>query len=140
MNEHRTATEVTSTVLCVANLERSIDFYRDVLACQESVRSDRAALLLAPDGFQIYLLERGQQAQLTSRGIGHQYLIWSVPSVDDLEEVAATLSSRGARLDRSTVDSITFITARDPDGIRIVVAHPSPKDHPRTLIPPRFFA
>ncbi len=140
MNEHRSATEVTSTVLGVANLERSIAFYRDVLTCEPRVRSERAALLLAPDGFQIYLLERGQQAQLSSRGLGHQYVIWSVPSEHDLEEVAAALSERGARLDRSTVDSITFITARDPDGVRVVVAHPSPKDHPRTLIPPRFFA
>jgi hypothetical protein len=131
---------VTSSLLCVSNLERSIDYYQDVLSCKVSIRNREAALLMAPDGFQIYIVSRGPQAQLSSRGIGHQYLIWSVAEKYQLEGLASALRACGSRLDRSTFDGVTYLTARDPDGIRIVVAHPSPEDHPRQLIPPRFFA
>lgn len=51
--------KVASCVMFVAELDRSIDFYSDVLACEVSVRDSEAALLMAHGGFQIYLVAKG---------------------------------------------------------------------------------
>ena len=130
---------VTSSVLSVSRLDRSIEFYRDVFSCTVSVREQGAALLLAPDGFQIYLVARGTRAEHPSGGIGHQYLIWAVVSEADLRDVAQALADRDGHPDSSTSGGVSFVTARDPDGVRIVVAHPSPEKLPRAVIAARLY-
>ena len=46
-----------------------------------------AALLIAPGGFQIYLIARGTRAEHPSSGIGHQYLIRAVDSEAELQDL-----------------------------------------------------
>jgi hypothetical protein len=41
-------------VIFVSELGRSVDFYRDLFACEVAIHEPDAALLLAPGGFQIY--------------------------------------------------------------------------------------
>ena len=130
---------VTSSVLSVSRLDRSIEFYRDVFSCTVSVREPGAALLLAPDGFQIYLVARGTRAEHPSGGIGHQYLIWAVASDAELRDVAEALRDRDGHPDLSTSGGVSFVTAHDPDGVRIVVAHPSPEKLPRAVIAARLY-
>jgi catechol 2,3-dioxygenase-like lactoylglutathione lyase family enzyme len=135
----RAAVGVTSSVLFVSQLDRSIEFYRDVFSCAVSVREPGAALLLAPDGFQIYLIARGTRAEHPSGGIGHQYLIWAVGSDAELRDVAAALTDRHRHPDLTTSGGVSFVTAHDPDGIRIVVAHPSPQKLPRAVVAARLY-
>ena len=52
-------TTVASTVIRVADLDRSVNFYRDVFCCRVALREPDTALLLTPDGFQIYLHAAG---------------------------------------------------------------------------------
>ena len=121
---------VTSAVLSVSRLDRSMEFYRDVFSCTVSVREPGAALLLAPDGFQLYLIDRGTRAEHPSGGIGHQFLIWAVSSDSELRDLAESLNDRGGHPDVSTTGGVSFLTAHDPDGIRIVVAHPHAEEVP----------
>ena len=130
---------VTSSVLSVSRLDRSIEFYRDVFSCTVSVREPGAALLLAPDGFQIYLVARGTRAEHPSGGIGHQYLIWAVGTEAELRDVAEALKDLDGHPDLSTSGGVSFVTAHDPDGVRIVVAHPSPEKLPRAVIAARLY-
>jgi catechol 2,3-dioxygenase-like lactoylglutathione lyase family enzyme len=130
---------VTSSVLSISRLDRSIEFYRDVFSCTVSVREPGAALLLAPDGFQLYLVARGTRAEHPSGGIGHQFLIWAVDSETDLRDLAENLTDRGGHPDVSTSGGVSFLTVHDPDRIRIVVAHPSPKTFPRAVIAARLY-
>ena len=130
---------VTSAVLWVSRLDRSVDFYQDVFSCTVSVREPGAALLLAPDGFQLYLVDRGTRAEHPSGGIGHQFLIWSVGSDSELRDLAEVLNDCGGHPDVSTSGGVSFLTAHDPDGIRIVVAHPSPENFPRAVIAARLY-
>jgi catechol 2,3-dioxygenase-like lactoylglutathione lyase family enzyme len=51
---------VASTVIRVAHLDRSVNFYRDVFCCRVALREPDTALLLTPDGFQIYLHSTGR--------------------------------------------------------------------------------
>jgi hypothetical protein len=39
----------------------------------------------------------------------------------------------------STSGGVSFLTTHDPDGIRIVVAHPSPETFPRAVIAARLY-
>ncbi len=135
----RAAARVTSSVLFVSLLERTIDFYQNVFSCTVSLREPGAALLLAPDGFQIYLVAHGTRAEHPSGGIGHHYLIWAVGSDAELRDVAEALRDRGGHPDLSTSGGVSFVTAHDPDGIRIVVAHPSPQKLPRAVIAARLY-
>ena len=130
----RPAARVTSSVLFVSRLDRSIKFYRDVLSCTVSIREPGAALLLAPGGFQIYLIGRGLIAEHPSGGIGLQYLIWAVDSDAGLRDIALALQDHVGRTDSYTSGDVSFLAGHDPDGIRIVVAHPSPEELPRSVI------
>jgi catechol 2,3-dioxygenase-like lactoylglutathione lyase family enzyme len=125
---------VTSSVLFVSRLDRSIAFYRDVFSCEETIRDRGAALLLAPDGFQIYLIARGDRAEHPSGGIGCQYLVWAVDNVDQLRELERIVQRRGGQTRVHTSGGVSFLATRDPDDIRILVAQPSPARLPRSVL------
>lgn len=63
---------ITSSVVFVSRLERSVEFYRDVFSCETTIHERGAALLLAPGGFQLHLIARGDRATHPSGGIGLQ--------------------------------------------------------------------
>jgi catechol 2,3-dioxygenase-like lactoylglutathione lyase family enzyme len=131
---------VTSSVVFVSMLDRSIEFYRDVLACEVTIRDRDAALLLAAGGFQLYLIARGTRAPHPSQGIGLQYLIWAVEDDAQLRDVARAIEHRGGRTTTHTNGGVNFVAGRDPDGIRILIAHPSPQKLPRSIVGPHLYA
>jgi extradiol dioxygenase family protein len=47
--------DVVSCVIRVRELDRSVKFYCDVFSCNVAVRETDMALLVAPNGFHIYL-------------------------------------------------------------------------------------
>ncbi len=49
------AAKVASSVMQVANLDRSVSYYCDVFSCRVALRERDATLLLTPDDFQIYM-------------------------------------------------------------------------------------
>jgi len=131
---------VTSSVIFVSRLEVSIGFYCDVFSCRVTIHDGEAALLLAPDGFQIYLIARGPNTTHPLGGIGLQFLIWAVESEAELRDVARAIRSRGGRTSSYTSGGVSFIASRDPDGIRVLLAHPSPEKLPRSVVGPRLYA
>jgi catechol 2,3-dioxygenase-like lactoylglutathione lyase family enzyme len=128
------AARVTSSVIFVRNIDRSVHFYQDVFACEVTIQKPEAALLLAPGGFQIYLIGRSARTPHPSGGIGPQYLIWAVDSADDLQELERAFRRYGRITDSFTSGGVTFIEGRDPDGTRILMAHPGPDKLPRSVI------
>lgn len=133
------AARVTSSVIFVRDIDRSVHFYRDVFACEVTIQKPEAALLLAPGGFQIYLIGRSARTPHPLGGIGPQYLIWAVDSADDLHVLQRTLRERGGRVDSYQSGGITFVAGRDPDGIRILMAHPGPDKLPRSVVGPHLY-
>ncbi len=128
------AARVTSSVIFVRDIDRSVHFYRDVFACEVTIQKPEAALLLAPGGFQIYLIGRSARTPHPLGGIGPQYLIWAVDSAEDLQELERTLRRDGRVSQTFTSGGVTFVEGRDPDGIRILMAHPGPDELPRSVI------
>jgi catechol 2,3-dioxygenase-like lactoylglutathione lyase family enzyme len=127
---------VTSCVVFVRELRRSVDFYRDIFSCEVAIQTPEDALLLAPGGFQIYLLAQGARAVHPSGGVGVQYVIWGVRAAAELADIQRALANRQGHYPTSihTRDGITFLASRDPDGIRILVAHPCPQRLPRSVV------
>ena len=130
---------VTSSVIFVSELDRSIAFYRDVFACQVVIHDPGAALLLSSEGFQIYLIPHGSRTSHLAGGIGPQYLIWAVDSADDLQVLDRALRKRGGRVDTYQSGGVTFVAGRDPDGIRVLLAHPGPDKLPRSVVGPHLY-
>ena len=130
---------VTSSVIFVSDLDRSVGFYRDVFACEVAIHDPEAALLLAPGGFQIYLIGHGARTPHASGGIGPQCLIWAVNSADDLHLLEQALRDHGRFTDTYTSGGVTFVAGRDPDGIRILMAHPGPDKLPRSVVGPHLY-
>lgn len=131
--------KVASSVIFVADLDRSVEFYRDVFSCEMAIRELSAALLLAPGGFQIYLMARGDREEHPTSGIGHEFLMWAVDTPEALEHFAQALKDRGHYVDTHTSGGVQFVEGLDPDDIRIVIAHPSPQQRPRSVLDSRFY-
>ena len=125
---------VSSSVIFVADLDRSIEFYRDVFGCKPTILDLGAALLLSPSGFQLYLIAQGDRTQHVLGGIGLQYLIWAVDNAESLCHFERLLQDRESRTAKHTSGGVVFLTAHDPDDVRVVIAHPSPQAMPRSVI------
>jgi hypothetical protein len=128
---------LASAVMFVQELGRSVSFYRDLLAMDVRLRDDTAALLVSPDGFQLYLRSMGSGAQHPLGHVGIQYLIWTADGEDDLRRCERLLA-RSGHVTSQTVDGITVVEGRGPDDVPIVVTYPGPDQAPRQ-IPPRIY-
>lgn len=133
------AATVTSAVVLVSDLDRSVTFYRDLFDCDVAIDGPRTALLLAPGGFQIYLKLIGKRSPHPSHHVGVQSLLWSTDSATRLDRYERMLRDHGYRTQTYTTGGVRFVMGRDPDGIRVVITHPSPKQHPRSIISSRLF-
>jgi catechol 2,3-dioxygenase-like lactoylglutathione lyase family enzyme len=132
--------KVASSVLYVSELERSVSFYRDLFECAVTLRSAEAALLLSADGFQLYIIERGKYAQRHPNGLGHHLLMWATDTPEGLESLKQALQATGSYVETHVSGGVTFLEGRDPDGLRVVIAHPDPAQQPRSIFDSHLFA
>ena len=131
-------TTVASTVMRVSDVDRSVDFYRDVFCCRVALRESDTALLLTPDGFQIYLhSSTGPWRRPRLASIGVEYLMWATDSQAELERVTSRLRAYDSATYTYTENGLTFVEGCDPDHGRVIVAYPSPSRLPRELIASR---
>ena len=131
--------DVSSAVIFVTDLNKSAQFYSEVFRCTVSLHETDAALLLTAAGFQIYLIAKGTQAARPTEGVGDRHLLWTTESQDALNVFEQRLRERDALTDTHTSGGVTFVQGRDPDGIRVVIAHPTPAQAPRSVIDSRLY-
>jgi catechol 2,3-dioxygenase-like lactoylglutathione lyase family enzyme len=115
-------------VMNVADLNRSIDFYRDVLDFTLLSQKEQLAAVSAPgsDRTQVIVLrEFGSGPVGGARHIGVRAFVLEVDSADQLERIASELDSRRLLISRRNHTEWTAVVGRDPDGVAVVVAsHP----------------
>ncbi len=128
---------VGSCVIRVRELDPSLKFYSDVFSCNVAVREADMALLVAPNGFHIYLHapSRPGRAAITA---GVQHLLWTTDTESDLEEFAQRL--RDPAVFPHTENGVTVIEGLDPDGGRVRIGYPSPFQLPRAVTAARLHA
>jgi catechol 2,3-dioxygenase-like lactoylglutathione lyase family enzyme len=126
-------------VLNIADLDRSIDFYRDVYGFTLLARRDQLASMYAAgnDRSQVLLLRSvGTTSAQRVIGAGHvgiRAVVLEIDTVDELERVAAALDQRGCLVARHGDDATwAAVFGRDPDHIA-VIAGTSLSDDPINL-------
>ena len=115
-------------VINVADLNRSIDFYREVLGFTVLSQKEQLAAVRAPGSDQpqvIVLRAFGRSPVGGARHIGLRAFILEVDSPDHLERIASDLDSRKFLVRRREHSEWTAVVGRDPDRVAVVVAcHP----------------
>ena len=76
---------LSSVVVFVQDLDRSVSFYTDVLALEVADRSPTAALLVSAGGSQLILRAMGSNAAHALGSVGVQYVTWTADGKEDLE-------------------------------------------------------
>ncbi|WP_319447397.1 MULTISPECIES: VOC family protein [unclassified Mycobacterium] len=129
-------TRVASSVIRVRDVDRSVNFYSDVFACRVALREPDAALLLTPDGFQLYLYSKSSPGPFGVSAV--QYLMWATDSEAELQRITRRLRAYDTAAYTHTENALTLVEACEPDHGRIIVAYPGPELLPRDLIASRF--
>ena len=112
-------------VMNVADLNRSIDFYREVLGFGVLSQEEQLAAVNAPgsDHPQVIVLRAfGSSPIGGARHIGLRAFILEAESIDQLERIASELDSRKLLVSRRDHSEWSAVVARDPDGVAVVVA------------------
>ncbi|MGO4443415.1 VOC family protein [Mycobacterium sp. 2YAF39] len=129
---------VASTVMRVLDVDRTVDFYCDVFACRVALRERDAVLLLAPDGFQIYLYAKDAARHHGVGAVGVEYLMWATDSEAELGRITERLRTYDPATYTYTENGVTFVEGCKPDHGRVIVAYPGPGLLPREMIGARF--
>jgi catechol 2,3-dioxygenase-like lactoylglutathione lyase family enzyme len=116
---------IQGVVINVADLNRSIDFYREVLDFTLLSQKEQLAALSAPgsDRTQVIVLRAFGTSPLGgARHLGLRAFILEVESDDHVERIAGELDSRTLLVSRRDHSEWTAVVGRDPDGVALVVA------------------
>ena len=112
--------ELTAAVVFVSDLDRSTDFYREVLDLSVEIATGDAVLLSSTTGR--YLVLRALHgADHFSGVLGLQYLIWTAEDPHDLGVCEQVLRDRGAFVATWTDDVTTLVEGHDPDRAPVMI-------------------
>lgn len=121
-------------VLFVADVERAVRFYREVLGMEVVVREPRAnaAFLRLPrsgNHHDLGLFGVGTAGGPRRRGaVGLYHLAWQVDTIDELAEARRVLADAGALTGQSSHGATKSLYAADPDGNELEVMWMLPRE------------
>ena len=127
-------TRLNHAVLFVQDVDVAADFYRAAFGFDELDRPTgmRAAFLRSPAGgnhHDLGLFEVGPNAAKPPRGsVGLYHLAWQIDTIEQLAEMARTLSERGALTGASDHGVSKSLYGRDPDGNEFEVMWQVPEE------------
>ncbi|MDQ0687375.1 catechol 2,3-dioxygenase-like lactoylglutathione lyase family enzyme [Streptomyces achromogenes] len=130
---------LASVVVFVHDHDASADFYGELLNMEVTVRTATAALLVSPNGFQVYLRAVGSHAIHPTGHVGAHYVIWTADGPDDFQRCERVLRARSDRVDTREAEGFTLIEGRDPSGLPVLVAYPGPDEVARLEIISRYY-
>ena len=112
-------------VMNVAELDRSIAFYRDVLGFTLLSQKEQLAVMRCPesDRAQVVVLRTlGSSPIGGARHVGLRAFILEVAATDQLDRIASELESRRLLVNRRDHQEWTAVVGRDPDEVAVVVS------------------
>jgi catechol 2,3-dioxygenase-like lactoylglutathione lyase family enzyme len=132
--------QLASVALYVADLARSVRFYRELLRLTVSAETGTAALLVGANGTQLYLRSVGSRAPHVVGGLGVQCTVWTAASAAELVRCEQVLKNWNAYTTSRTDEGFDWVEGRDPSGVPVMVSYPGPEHAPRRRIMPRIYA
>ena len=87
---------LSSVVMFVHDLDRSVKFYTGILGLAVADRSPTAALLSNAEGTQLVLRAMGLGADRALGSVGVQYVVWTAAGKEELERCEQVLREHGA--------------------------------------------
>jgi len=124
---------LTGVVIFVTNLEKSVSFYREVLELELADSDSTAALLCAPDGTELVLRSTGMAGSHPLGQVGVQYVVWALPSREELDRCERVLRERSAYRETRVTDNTTLIEGHDPDDLVLMLLYSDGAPPPRKL-------
>src|ERR1700728_5294512 len=109
-----------SAVMFVQDLDRSVNFYREVLDLEVSDHSPTASLLTSGSGSQLILRAMGSGAVHSLGGVSVQYVIWTAADEADLDRCERTLKELSAYRDSRAAGPARAVGGRDPDELGLI--------------------
>lgn len=116
-------------VLYVRNVERSVEFYSEVLGFKTVFSIQNAAAFLQASGstndHDLGLFQLGESATASQAGrttVGLYHLAWEVDTLGELARIAQVLNEHGALTGASDHGTTKALYAKDPDGIEFEVS------------------
>jgi catechol 2,3-dioxygenase-like lactoylglutathione lyase family enzyme len=128
-----------SAVMFVQDLDRSVNFYREVLDLEVSDHSPTASLLTSGSGSQLILRSMGSGAVHSLGGVGVQYVIWTAADGEDLDRCERMLKELSAHRETRTGGPVKAVEGRDPDDIVVMIIYPGPDKVPLHELPVRIY-
>jgi len=130
---------LSSVVIFVHSLDRSVDFYTHILGLEVADHSPTAALLNNAVGTQLVLRAMGPGVSRALGAVGVQYVVWTAADKADLDRCERALRDRAAHRETRSDNGVTVLEGRDPDDLRLVVTYPGPDEVPLHQLPPRIY-
>jgi hypothetical protein len=66
--------------------------------------------------------------------IGVEQIIWSAGNEEELRRIEQRMRVHDPDTYSNTLGEISFVDGADPDGIRVLITHPTPQQLPREVI------
>ena len=130
MMENVPSWSIKSVLVSVSDLDRSSNFYQDVMNLHEVLREDQIVVLGDASGpFTLFLREarHGAVQHSGQQALGARSLVYDVGSIAELDRVDAHLRALGTFRDRRSLDeteATQFLHGHDPDRLPLLfVAH-----------------
>ncbi len=120
-------------VLWVADVEKSVRFYRDVLGFEVKTRYPNAAFLKipgTPDDHHLGLFEQTGVGAPDERVARMYHAAWEVGEITDLVRARQRLTEAGALVGSSNHGVSLSLYAKDPDGLEFEVFWTVPDGQP----------
>jgi catechol-2,3-dioxygenase len=120
-------------VLWIADIERSVRFYRDVLGFEVKTRYANAAFLKipgTPDDHHLGLFEQTGVARPDEQVARMYHAAWEVGEITDLVRARQRLTEVGALVGSSDHGVSLSLYAKDPDGLEFEVFWTVPDGRP----------
>jgi len=131
---------LTGVVIFVTNLEKSVSFYREVLELEIADSDATAALLCAPDGTELVLRATGMAGSHPLGQVGVQYVVWALPSREELNRCERALRQRSAYRETRIAEDTTLIEGHDPDDLVLMLTYTEGNGHPPRKLSARIYA
>jgi catechol 2,3-dioxygenase-like lactoylglutathione lyase family enzyme len=117
---------IRSTLIAVSDLDRSIDFYREIGPFEEILRDDAVAVLGHPSPGSIMLILRetrsNRQARHGPQSLGLRTITFNVGSLAELDRIESVLHRRELFTSRRSMaeGASDLLNGRDPDNLPVV--------------------